>query len=555
MTPDSSRRWFGLAVLAFGVSVIIVDATIVNVIVPSIIRDLDLEIADAEWVITIYSVLFAALLLPLGRVGDLLGRRRIFRIGLIGFGAASILAAAAPSGGTLIGARVLQGLAAAMILPSTLASVNALFRGSERAIAFGVWGSVVGGMAALGPLLGGWLTTTFTWRWAFWINVPIVLIVLAGSVLVDETIDRAHPAGWDVGGIVTSAVGLGGIVFGLIEGNRYGWWTPIREFRVGSWSWPSTDLSPVPVAVAVGALALVGFVVIERRRGADRRTVLLDLRLLRLRSFRNGNITSAVLGLGEFGVIFVLPLFLQAVLGFSAFRVGLVLSSLALGAFVGGPFAAGLAHRYGPRRVVSAGMAIEAITVFAIAWVLDPAMSMTALVPLLFVYGIGVGLATAQLTNVILVEVPTTESGMASGARTAFRQIGSALGIAIIGTVLATSLGAHTADNLARIPGLPPSVADTVTDIIKATGGQALPEIAARPGSAPVVAAVEDAFGSAATTAGLAAAAFIVFGFLLSLTLPEVPETPEGGDRPLQDRPTASELPGAEAPLDHVGDL
>lgn len=525
-----TRRWWGLAVLAFGVSIIVVDATIVNVVVPSIIRDLDVDLADAEWIVSIYSVLFAALLVPLGRLGDLVGRRRTFRIGLVGFAAASVLAAASTTGGLLVVARILQGLAAAMILPATLATVNAVFRGRERAIAFGIWGSVVGGTAALGPLVGGWLTTAYSWRWAFWINVPIVLVTLAGTVVVDETRDPHHRPGWDVGGILTSAVGLGGIVFGLIEGARYGWWTSIRRFEVPGW--PDVGLSPVPVALAVGGAALVAFLAIERRRIDRGLAVLLDLRLLRLRTFRDGNLTSAVLGLGEFGVIFVLPLFLQAVFGYSALRVGLVLSSLAVGAFVGGPFAAGLANRYGPSRVVSVGMAIEAVSVFAIALLLDPAMSVARLVPLLFVYGVGVGLATAQLTNVILVEVPPRESGMASGARTAFRQIGSALGIALVGTVLATSLAAGTARNLATIPGLPPEVAETITEVVAASGGQALPELAARPGAEPVVAAVAEAFGDAATHAGLVADAFIVLGFLLSLGLPDVRPEPEAADEP-----------------------
>jgi len=535
------RRWIGLGVLALGVSIIVIDATIVNVIVPTLIRDpkLHLEIADAEWVVTIYSVLFAALLLPFGRIGDLIGRRRMFRIGLVVFLAGSFFAATAPNGGSLIAARVIQGLGAAAILPATLASVNALFRGRERAIAFGIWGSVVGGMAAFGPLLGGWLATSYSWRWAFGINVPVVALVAAGSVFVDETVDKEHGRGFDGLGILTSAVGLGGIVFGLIEGTRYGWWTPIEDFHFFGLTWPLSGLSPVPVAIAVGVVSLVIFVVIELRKVEAGRPVLLDLRLLRLASFRNGNITSAVLGLGEFGVIFVLPLFLQAVLGFTAFRVGLILMALAAGAFLGGPAAAGLAHRYGPRRVVSAGMLIEAVTVFFIAILLDPAMSIATLVPLLFLYGVGVGLATAQLTNVILVEVPAALSGMASGARTAFRQIGSALGIAIVGSVLTATLAAGTRANLEQIPGLPLLSIGGITEAVAKTGGQVLPYIAQKPGSEQVVAAISAAFGDAATRAGLVADVFVFIGFFLSLTLPNVAEEPEALDATgVEEQPT-----------------
>ncbi len=532
-TRTPRRHWLGLAVLALGVSIIIVDATIANVVVPSIIQDLRLEIADAEWIVTIYSVLFAALLLPFGRLGDVIGRRRMFRVGLVVFVLASVAAGGSPTGGALIAARVVQGVGAAAILPATLASVNALFRGRDRAIAFGIWGSIVGGMAAFGPLLGGWLTTAHTWRWAFYVNVPIVAAVLAATVLVDETRDPRRLPGLDWAGTATSVVGLGGIVFALIEGARYGWWTPVRTFHLAGWQWPSGLLSPVPVALALGAGSLALFAVVEPRRASTGREVLLDLGLFRLGSFRDGNLTSAVLGLGEFGVIFVLPLFLQAVMGFTAFRVGLLLMSLALGAFLGGPFAAGMAHRHGPRWVVTIGMAVEAVAILAVALLLGPDMRTVQIVPVLFVYGIGVGLATAQLTNVILVEVPARASGMASGARTAFRQVGSALGIAIVGTVLTVNLSSLTATNLRRIPDLPAPAADAITEAVSASGGQALAEIARRPGTEPVVAAVSDAFGTAATRAALVADAFVFLGLLLSLRLPNVREAPHPAGEPL----------------------
>ena len=175
------RKWLGLAMLSLGVALIIMDATIVNVAIPSIIRDLDIELVDAEWITTIYSLVFAALLITLGRLGDQFGRKRLFHIGLIIFMAASLLAGRAPTGPALVAASAVQGISAAMILTSPISTVNATFRGRDRAIAFGVWGSVIGGMAAIGPLVGGWLTTDFSWRWAFYINIPIGIAVLIGS--------------------------------------------------------------------------------------------------------------------------------------------------------------------------------------------------------------------------------------------------------------------------------------------------------------------------------------------------------------------------------------
>ena len=191
------RRWWALAAVALGVSLIIMDATVVNVALPVIIEDLHLDATQAEWMNAVYALMFAALLLTLGRVGDLHGRRTAVPRRHGGVHPGQHPAGLSANGTALIAARLLQGVGAAMILPATLSTVNALFVGRERAIAFAVWGSTIGGMAAVGPLVGGWLTTYVTWRWAFWINVPVGLLVLAGILLfVPETRDETTPGGW-----------------------------------------------------------------------------------------------------------------------------------------------------------------------------------------------------------------------------------------------------------------------------------------------------------------------------------------------------------------------
>ena len=312
------------------------------------------------------------------------------------------------------------------------------------------------------------------------------------------------------------------LVFGLIEGARYGWWAPTDPFAIGSWEWPFDTLSPVPFAFAVALTGLVVFVRTELRRRKAGLPVLFDLGLFRLRSFRNGNIAGAILALGEFGLIFILPLFLQAVLGYTAFRTGLLLVALAVGAFLGGPSAAGLAHRFGPRRVVSAGMGLEAVAIFAIGVVISPTVANSTLVPILFVYGIGVGLASAQLTSTILAEVPPGESGQASGMQSTFRQVGSALGIALLGTVLAVNLGSATSEALADVPGLPAAAAEGIAEAMSSSAGQALNGFRAQPDSEAVVAAASQAFADAAQRASQLATVFVVFGFLVSLRLPDL---------------------------------
>lgn len=523
MMVNDRTRWFGLAVLSVGVAMIIVDATIVNVALPSIIRDFDLTLADAEWINSIYSLVFAALLITLGKVGDMYGRRRLFMVGLVIFVAASMMAGRSSDGSWLIFARFLQGVGAAVILPATLSTVNATFQGRERGIAFGVWGSVIGGMAALGPLLGGWLTTEHSWRWAFYINVPIGAIALIGAVLwVNETRDTQVARGFDIPGIFLSGLGMAGVVFALIEGPQYGFVSATKAFTVGSVTWPENWVSPVLVTFIIGVLLVVGFVLNEKVRADAGKPVLFDLTLFKFKSFSLGNAAAAILSLGEFGLVFVLPLFLQAVFGYSAFKTGLLLLALAIGAFIGGPTAGLLATKIGPRRVVSAGMGLEAIAITAVALLFAPDRSGWTFILPLFVYGVGVGLASAQLTSVVLSEVPPRESGQASGMQSTFRQVGAAIGIALLGTVLSAGLRTGTADNLAAIPDLPAAVQEGIVEAVDGSAGQVLPALAEQPGSDAVVAAVSEAFASAARTTGFVAVVFVSMGFLLSTRLPDI---------------------------------
>ena len=252
MHEDGRGRWLGLAMLSLGVAMIIVDATIVNVAVPSIIRELSLDSTTAEWINTVYALVFAALLVTLGRFGDLFGRRRLYLVGLGVFGVASVLAGASPSGEFLIAARVLQGMGGAMILPSTQSILNTSFRGRDRAIAFGIWGATIGGMAAVGPLLGGWLTTSFTWRLAFFINVPIAILAVVGTLrYIRESKDEHAKFGLDPIGFLLITFGLGSFVFGLIEGRNYGWWTPAQPFDLLGLTWPLDSISITPFAIGV----------------------------------------------------------------------------------------------------------------------------------------------------------------------------------------------------------------------------------------------------------------------------------------------------------------
>jgi len=515
--PDP-HRWLGLLVISLAVAIIIADATVVNVAIPTIIRDLSITTADAEWVTSVYSLVFAALLITVGRLGDVHGRRKLLLIGIVLFVAASVGCAVSQSGGQLIAARVVQGIGGAMLLPSTLSTLNATFTGKDRAIAFAVWGSTIGGMAAVGPLLGGWLTSSYSWRWAFGINVVVGAVIVTGLLtVVRESREEQTRRGLDVPGSLLSAAGLAGVVFALIEGQRFGWWNATTH-AAEDLGW-TPDISPIIPAAGLGLVALIAFVAVERRRQGVGGIVLLDLTLFQIPSFRNGNIAALIVSLGEFGLLFGIPLFLQNILGLSAVRSGVVLLALALGSFVAAPAAPQLTGRWGARAVVRLGLLLEMVGVAGFALSVDVAASAWRFVPWLFVYGLGVGLATAQLTGVILADVPVTKSGQASGTQSTSRQIGSALGVAIIGAVLVASLSAGATDRLEKL-GVPTATRAALTDTATSSAGASIAALRTQQGEhAPAVVALEEAYVASMRTVGLVAAGFLLVGLLASLAL------------------------------------
>ena len=514
-------KWLPMPFVALGVSMIIVDATIVNVAVPTIIRELHVSANTAEWFNSIYSLVFASLLITLGHTGDVWGRRKLFATGVVVFVAASLVAATAPTGAILILGRFLQGIGGAMILPTTLSTVNAIYKGKDSAVAFAIWGSTIGGMAAIGPLLGGWLTTDFSWRWAFLINVPIGLIVLAGIVFaVPETRDPHVRNGIDWTGNLLVIVGFASLVFGLIEGEHYGWWSQTDSLSLGSWAWPTGWPSPVPMAFAIAAVALVAFYVVERSRAKRSKVVLVNLELFRIRSFAAGNVAVTVVAFGEFGLLFVLPLFLQGVLGFSALDTGWLFLSLAIGSFVVGGATPQLAKRISPRGVARTGLVFEIIGITGLGASLSTTVSVWVMAGWLFVYGMGVGMATAQLTGVILVDVPVEESGQASGIQSTSRQVGSALGVAVLGSILLTMLVSKTTSALAALPGVSHTVSDRVVHIVRSSGGAAINSLGSQPNGTAIVHAASDAAVDAARTVSFAAAGFIFLGLVATLLLP-----------------------------------
>ncbi|MFZ1412043.1 MAG: MFS transporter [Micropruina sp.] len=502
-------------------ALIVLDGTIVGVALPAIIDDLNLALTEAQWLTSLYAVTFAALLLTCGRLGDRHGRRALFLLGVTIFVAGSLTAAGADDGGELIASRCVQGVGGAMVLPATLSTVNATFRGRDRTLAFGLWGAVMAAAAAIGPLLGGWLTTAASWRWIFLVNLPLgAVILLVGARFVAETRGDQEQTGFDGWGLVGSAVGFGAVIFGLIEGSNLGWLQPTREVGLGPLTWPASAPVSLPlVALLIGTLALGLFLAVERQRLARGHLVILDLSLFGVPTFAWGNLTAVMVAAGEFALLFVLPLYLVYGLDLAIIEAGWVLASMALGAVLAGAAARPLATKLGAPRVVTVGLVLELVSVGVTGVVIAGRPSMALVMVALAVYGLGLGLASAQLTSTVLHDIPLAQSGTASATQSTVRQLGSAFGAALAGTALAASFTLTVPAQLARVAGVSADDAATMIEYMSRTGGAVIGMIRERGTTGffgPLGPSVADALSvslaqSSALVAGLAAG-FIALG-------------------------------------------
>jgi EmrB/QacA subfamily drug resistance transporter len=537
---STKTRWIGLLFISLAISLVIIDGTIVNTIFPEMIKDLALTSTEVQWVQESYILVFASTLLIWGSLADRMGRRRLLIVGIVVFIASSIWAGSADSASSLILSRVVQGVGGAMVLPTTLSLVNATFQGRERGIAFAVWGSTIGGMVAVGPVLGGWLATDFTWRWAFLINVPLGILIIVGLLLfATESKSPGARKAIDWVGAVLSVLLFGPLVFGLIEGRVYGWWSvnPKSSFAIGNFTWAESGISVIPVALGIALVAGIIFVWWETNRQRKDQGVLLDLNLFRIASFRNGSVAALIISMGEFGLIFAIPLWLQNVIGMTPIGAGLVLLWLAGGAFFASGIGGALSGKLPPARAVQLGVLLELLGIVGFALVASTDTGWQAIAPFLFLYGIGVGLATAQLTGVIMVDVPMEQNGQGSGSQSTVRQIGSALGIAVIGTMLFTGTEASLENRLDEI-GVPAAIQGQIVTTVVDSAGSVIPQLSDIAQASGVDGATADsiqlasgeAFTDGAQLAAYAAAGFLVLGFFSTFRLgglakEEKPET------------------------------
>jgi EmrB/QacA subfamily drug resistance transporter len=456
--PTGLRKWGSLLVLSLALAIIIIDTTLLNVSLETLIRELHTTLQSLQWVISAYSLTLAALTVTGGRLGDLFGRKRMFRLGAVLFAVGSFIASISNSVPTLIvGESIIEGIGAAMMMPATASLLVAKYRGHDRAIAFGIWGGVAAAASAVGPILGGFLTTHFSWRWGFRINVFVVAILLLGSVVIgDEPVAGRKKVGGF--GVLLSALGLFTIVFGIIEASSYGWVHATQPFTVAGREVPLGGLSITPFALLLGLLILAGFVLWERRVESRGGTPIVSPHLFRNTAFVSGASVIGVIMLGQNGLIFSLPVFLQSVRGLDPFRTGLTLLPMSILLFVTSPTAAALSKKIPPKRLVQIGLAINFCALLILRLAFGVEIPLIALIPGLALYGLGMGLVQSQINNLTLSAVPVSEAGEASGVTNTFRQIGLSLGAAIIGSVLLTSIVTDLQSAVQTSGRIPPAV-------------------------------------------------------------------------------------------------
>jgi EmrB/QacA subfamily drug resistance transporter len=537
-------KWGVLVVLGAAQFLMVLDQAVMNVAISQLVEDFDTTVTTIQMVIALYALVMAGLMLTGGKLGDLWGRRRAFAVGMVIYGIGSGLTAASWSVPSLMfGWSILEGIGAALVLPALVALVAGNYKGTDRAIAYGVLGGVAGAGIAVGPILGGWMTTDFTWRLVFIGEVVVAIGILLGARLIREPEREQGAAGLDWVGSVLSASGLALIVFGVLQASNWGWLAP-RDSPVEPFGFALT-----PFVIAAGALVLGGFVSWERRREEHGLAPLVHLGMLRIRALRGGVSMLLAQNLILMGIFFTIPLYLQIVQGLDALETGVQMLPASAGLFLAAIAGSALAKRFAPRPLVRVGLLVVLLAIVMLLGTIEPELDSGAFLAATGVLGIGMGLIVSQLGNVVQSAVGDDDRSEAGGLQNTAQQLGSSLGTALLGAIVISGLIVAFTSNIADDPRVSADVEDQVEVQLSAGGSFVSSEqvrtVAKAEGIDPATADAlvenyEDAQLKALKTAFLFAAFLVLASFWTTRRLPtqRFDELQAGPDPPLAEPAT-----------------
>jgi EmrB/QacA subfamily drug resistance transporter len=467
MTEDAAqkRSWLPLMILGAAQFIMVLDSSVMNVSISQIVADLDTTIQGVQGAITAYTLVMAAFMLVGAKLGDMYGKDRIFAIGLAVYGAGSLITAFSPNLYVLLfGWSLVEGLGAVMVIPAIAALVAANYEGKQRALAYGVIGGVAGAAIAAGPLIGGYVTTYFSWRWVFAGETVVVIGILLFRRRMVPAPAAEHRPKLDFVGATFSAIGLGLVVFAILKASTWGWIAPKSPPTIGGHELSPLGFSPVPFLIAIGLGFLMLFAWWEERRENRGEDTLLDRALLKIEPLKAGLSTLATMQLVLLGTFFVLPVYLQVVLGLDAFETGKKLFPMSISMLIAALLGPKMAARRSPKRVCQAGLVAMVVAALLLMGTIDVTLHGAGFAISLVMFGIGAGLLMSQLGNVIMSSAPPEESNEAGGLQGTAQNLGASLGTALIGAILLTTLTNSFVSRIEQNPDLPQRVQTSITD-------------------------------------------------------------------------------------------
>ncbi len=470
------KKWVPLGFLGAAQFIMVLDSSVMNVSISQIVADLNTTIQGVQLAITMYTLVMAAFMLLGARLGDIWGRNRTFAIGLGVYGIGSLTTALSPSLPVLLlGWSLVEGLGAVLVIPAIAALIVTTYEGKDRALAYGLIGGVSGAAVAAGPLIGGWVTTTFSWRWVFAAETVVVAVILLFRKRMATAPMTARRPHLDVVGAAISAAGLGLIVFAVLQSSTWGWIEPHNPPSINGNDITPLGFSVVPFLILIGFALLVGFSDWERHLERTGRDTLLDRSLLKIGHLRAGLATLGVQQLVLMGTFFVLPVYLQVVLGLDAFETGKRLFPMSIAMLAAALTGPRLAVRFAPKRVAQLGLVAIAVAATILVDTIDVELTGWEFPLALVIFGIGAGLLVSQLGNVIMSSVDQSKANEAGGLQGTAQNLGASLGTALIGAVLLTALTAGFVSRVTNDQSLPAHAREQIEATASASGLEVVP--------------------------------------------------------------------------------